>query len=260
MNVEERAKGLLKLVEAYRTQECRELIERAKAEVQDIMSRAWRREREHLHTSVEAERSRARSLIQAAQAERATRERSSGDRANAHLLSLAWPLLERGLTARWADHNQRDAWVAQALDGAFDALPAGQWTIHYAPTWSAPERAAPCIALAARLAERGAPAPSFSPAPEMVAGLIVDSGSARYDASLEGLLQDRPRLQARLLALFAARVGGHAGNAGAVSGKPSRDGGHAGNAGAVSGEPSRDGGGRAASGTVGDDAKAENQT
>ncbi len=259
MNVEERAKGLLKLVETYRTQECRELIERAKEEVKDIMSRAWRREREHLHTSVEAERSRARSLIQAARAERATRERSSGDLANAQLLDLAWPLLERGLTARWANPNQREAWVAQALAGAFDALPAGQWTIRYAPNWSGPERAAPCIALAARLAERGAPTPSFIPAPEIVAGLIVDSGSARYDASLDGLLQDRPRLQARLLALLAARDGGHAGNAGAISGKPSRDGGHAGNAGAISGKPSRDGGGRAASGTAAKDPQAEDQ-
>ncbi|HSQ06351.1 MAG TPA: hypothetical protein VLM84_01430, partial [Chromatiaceae bacterium] len=93
MNVEESAKTLLKLVEGYRSQECREAIDKARAEAAEILRRAWRREREHLHASVQAERSRARALIQAAQAERATRERASGDRQNAVLLTEAWPRL-----------------------------------------------------------------------------------------------------------------------------------------------------------------------
>jgi hypothetical protein len=206
MNVEERAKGLLKLVETYRIQECRELIDRAKAEVREILRHAWRRERDHLHTSCEAERSRARALIQAARAERATRERSSGDRANAQLLSVAWPLLKQGLLARWADTEGREAWVAQALAGAQVALPVGPWLIRHAPDWPAPGRAAPCIALAQQLAERGAPPPTFEPDGDIGAGLVVESGSARFDASLAGLLQDRTRLEARLLSLLAGQA------------------------------------------------------
>jgi hypothetical protein len=232
MNVEERAKGLLKLVETYRAQECREAIDRARAEASEILRGAWKRERDHLHVSVEAERSRARALIQAARAERATRQRTSGDRLNARLLALAWPRLLALLQGRWQDPQGRESWVAQALAAALDALPAGQWAVRHAPDWSAPEEAAPCVKLAGRLAKRQAPAPAFRADPGVAAGLIVECGAARLDASLAGLLQDRPRLEARLLALLAARDGGHAGD-------------------------SRDGGGRAASGAAAEDARPE---
>jgi len=204
MNVEDRAKELLRLVETYRAQECREVMDRARAEVREILRRAWQRERAHLHTSVEAERTRARALIQAARAERATRERTSGDRRNARLLALAWPRLRALLQARWQDPEGREAWVAQGLTTALDALPAGHWTVQHSPDWLAPEEAEPCIALAERLARRGAPAPRFVPDPGVAAGLIVECGAARLDASLDGLLLDRPRLEARLLALVAA--------------------------------------------------------
>jgi hypothetical protein len=225
MNVEERAKGLLNLVEAYRRDECREVIDRARAEASGILRRAWRAERAHLHASVEAERTRARALIQAARAERATRERASGDRRNARLLALAWPRLTAILRRRWLDPRAREAWAAQALASALDALPPGQWTVHHAPDWPAPEQAAPCVAAAGRLAKRGAPAPKFRADPDLDAGLVVECGAARLDASLAGLLQDRANLEARLLALLAARDGGHAGDAGAGPGKAIRDGG-----------------------------------
>jgi hypothetical protein len=179
-------------------------MDRARAEVREILRRAWRRERAHLHTSVEAERTRARALIQAARAERATRERTSGDRRNARLLALAWPRLRALLQARWQDPEGREAWVAQALSTALESLPAGQWTVRHAPDWLAPEAAEPCIALAELLAKQEAPAPRFTPDQELAAGLIVECGAARLDASLDGLLLDRPRLEARLLALVAA--------------------------------------------------------
>lgn len=225
MNVEERAKGLLSLVETYRTEECRAAIDRAKAEAKEILRRAWRTERGHLHTSVEAERSRARALIQAARAERATRERTSGDRRNTRLLALAWPRLTALLEARWQDPEGRESWVAQALAAALDSLPWGPWIVRHAPEWQTPEQAPPCVALAERLVRHGAPAPRFSPDPDVTAGLIVESGAARLDASLAGLIQDRARLEARLLAMLASELAtaGDAGS-GPQTGHPQRGG------------------------------------
>lgn len=206
MNVEESAKTLLKLVETYRSQECREAIDKARAEAAETLRRAWRRERDHLHTSIAAERSRARTLIQAARAERATRERTSGDRLNADLLALAWPHLRALLEARWRDPVRRETWVARALEQALGALPAGPWTVRHAPDWVAPEAAAPCVAAAARLAQVQAPAPRFLAESSIIAGLIVEGRSAVLDASLDGLLADRQQLEARLLALLAVRA------------------------------------------------------
>jgi len=203
MNAEERAQGLLKLIAGYQAQECRDAIERARAEAREILRRAWRLERDHVHTSVAAERSRARALIQAARAERATRERMSGDRFRAHLLALAWPRLMDKLHERWQDPQGREAWVAQALQAALAVLPLGPWTVRHAPDWRDGATAAPCVALAERFVGSGVPAPRFHADPAVSAGLIVESGTAQLDASLAGLLQDRARLEARLLALLA---------------------------------------------------------
>jgi vacuolar-type H+-ATPase subunit H len=208
MNVEESAKNLLKLVEGYRSQECREAMDKARAEAASILRRAWRREREHLHSSVQAERSRARALIQAAQAERATRERASGDRQNAVLLAEAWPRLRALLLARWRDPAGRETWVARALDQARRSLPAGPWTVRHAPDWAPPEAPGPSLALAAGT-KGGGQALRFLADPGIAAGLIVEGGAAVLDASLDGLLADRQRLEARLLALLAAREAGH---------------------------------------------------
>jgi hypothetical protein len=221
MNVEESAKILLTLVESYRNQECREAIDKARAEAAEVLRRAWRRERDHLHTSVEAERSRARALIQAARAERTTRERTSGDRLNADLLALAWPHLRALLAARWRDAVGRDAWVAVALGQALEALPAGSWTVRHAPDWVAPEAAGPCVAVVAKLRARLAAKPQakssdgevaalrFLADPTLAAGLIVKGGAAVLDASLDGLMADRQQLEARFLALLATRDDGH---------------------------------------------------
>jgi hypothetical protein len=62
--------------------------------------------------------------------------------------------------------------------------------------------------------------------PGIAAGLIIEGGAAVLDASLDGLLADRQRLEARLLALLAAREGGHAEGAGAALGLAAREGGH----------------------------------
>jgi hypothetical protein len=207
MNVEESAKNLLKLVEGYRSQECREAIDKARVEAAEILRRAWRREREHLHASVHAERSRARALIQAAQAERATRERASGDRRNAVLLAEAWPRLRALLSARWRDPAGRETWRARALDQARKSLPPGPWTVRHAPDWGAPGAAGPSPALAAGPKGEGR-ALRFLADPGIAAGLIIEGGAAVLDASLDGLLADRQRLEARLLALLAAREGG----------------------------------------------------
>jgi hypothetical protein len=225
MNVEESAKTLLKLVEGYRSQECRDAIDKARAEAAEILRRAWRREREHLHASVQAERSRARALIQAAQAERATRERASGDRQNAVLLADAWPRLRALLLARWRDPAGREIWVARALDQARRSLPPGPWTVRHAPDWGAPEAAGATLALAAGPKGEGR-ALRFLADPGIAAGLIIEGGAAVLDASLDGLLADRQRLEARLLALLAAREGGHAEGAGAALGLAAREGGH----------------------------------
>jgi len=200
MNLAERQQGLLKLVEDYREQECRRLLDAARQEASALLRETYRREMGQLHRRVVAERSRAQSVIQAARAERATRERRTSEHLNLDQLESAWPLLRERLLARWRVPEQRQRWAARYLRRALDLLPRSHWMVRHAPEWREPERQAMAEDLAKHLGQ----APRFQSEGRIEAGLIVESGGAVLDASLAGLLQDRARLEARLLALLGA--------------------------------------------------------
>lgn len=204
MNLAERQKGLLKLVGAYKDQECKRLLDTARQEASELLHKSYRRERERLHKRVEAERSRARSLIQAARAERATSERRTSDHLSLDLLESAWPMLRERLLARWRVPEQRQRWAARYLRQALDLLPRARWAVRHAPEWHESERQV----MAEELTEHLGQAPRFQSEGRIEAGLIVESGGAMLDASLQGLLQDRARLEARLLALLGAAKAG----------------------------------------------------
>jgi vacuolar-type H+-ATPase subunit H len=208
MNTDERERRLLVLIEDYQAAECRTLLEDARSEATALVSEAWRRARAQLHERLVSERANARSRLQAARAEHETRLRASGDRANARLLELAWPCLRQALVARWAVPRSRRIWVDHAVARARQRLPVGLWTLRHPPDWAASEWAP----LEAQLTNALDRAPHFRADGALTAGLVIEADGAVLDASLDGLLRDRRRIEARLLALLArhsthARVG-----------------------------------------------------
>ncbi|EGV16039.1 hypothetical protein [Thiocapsa marina] len=199
MKLEERERGLLSLIEEYRDAECRTLLETARAEAQTLLADAYRRARAQLHARVVSERANARSRLHAARAEHDTRRRASGDRANARLLELAWPRLHEALSRRWAHAETRAIWARHAIAQARRRLPHGLWTVRHPPVWSAVE----WEPFEAELTRVLGQAPHFRADGAVSAGLVIEAQGAVLDASLEGLLRDRRRLEARLLAMLA---------------------------------------------------------
>ena len=200
MNLDERKAGILRLIEGYRESECRALLVSARAEARALLARVYREERARLHQRVAAERADLRMRIQAARAERDTRERASSERANARVLASAWPRLRQALAERWADPGGRRGWVENALAQARRVLPVGVWTVRHAPGWTRPEWQPLAEGLAASLGAE----PRILAEGDLVAGLTIETNGAALDASLDGLLRDRTRIEARLLALLAA--------------------------------------------------------
>jgi hypothetical protein len=198
MNLEERKAALLKLVEDYREEECRRILDAAREEAGRMIAETYRRERAYLHERIVAERSRAQARIQAARAERATRERWAGERISTGLLASAWPRLRSRLAARWQEPEGRRAWTERYLAEALQLLPKGRWQIRHAAGWGESERRD----LAERLSEHLGRAPRFETDGRLDAGLVIEWEGAVLDASLEGLMLDRGRLEARLLALL----------------------------------------------------------
>ncbi len=200
MKTAQREAALIRLVEDYRDQECRRLLQEAESQARGLLHQAFRRERGNLHQRVVAERARAAGLIQAAKAERSTRERRRGEKGDAAMLDAAWPRLRACLLQRWADPTARRLWVGSHLDQALALLPAEEWVIRHADGWPAVEREQ----AVARVVGRGGARPQLQLDTDLQAGLIISAGGAGLDASIEGLLRDRARVEARLLALGRA--------------------------------------------------------
>jgi hypothetical protein len=196
VNIDEREQGLLKLVADYREQECRRILGEAEARARTLRRQAFARQRVALHQRIIAERSRAQSLIQAAEAERATRVRRRSEQRDAALMSAAWPLLRQALQDRWDAPDSRQRWVALAFSEAQHRLPHGGWVVRHPRSWPEAERAA----TARQLEAEGEP-PRFRGDDDIAAGVIITAGGAELDMSLDGLLRDRARLEARIIAL-----------------------------------------------------------
>jgi len=210
MNVEERERMLLKLVEDWREQECRKIIAEAEARAAELRKQAFSRERAALHQRVVAERSRARSLIQAARAERMTRERRRSEHGDALVIGEAWPRLRARLTERWRDPEGRARWVAGALQQALARLPHRGWVIRHPSDWMADEQSR----LAADVETETGHMPTLEPDANLVAGLVIGGSGALLDMSVDGLLRDRAHIDARLLALWRGLDQGTPGSAG----------------------------------------------
>jgi hypothetical protein len=201
MKLEDRRKALLLVVQEYREQECRRLLDAAQAEAAGLIRDTFRKQRSLLHNRVVAERARAQARIQAARAERATRDRRRTEQASIVLLEAAWPLLRARLADLWSVPERRRAWTERYLRRGLELLPRGRWEVRHAAAWSESERGDAVQELSRRLGR----SPRFETDGGMEAGLIIACEGAVLDASLEGLLRDRQRLEARLLALLEER-------------------------------------------------------
>jgi hypothetical protein len=199
MSLEDRERGMLRLVAEQRDEACRRLLAEAEQAAREILRQTHRKERAHLHRRILEERARIQARIQAVEAERVTRERRQQARSSAGILEQAWPLLQLGLAQRWQDADGRRRWVGRSVRQALGALPAGAWTLRHAPGWPAAEQQAVREQLTRELGVE----PQLRSDSTIEAGVIIDSGGACLDASLRGLLADRQRLEARLLALLA---------------------------------------------------------
>ncbi len=200
MKTQEREQALLRLIEQYRDQACRQLRDAARARASELIRRAYAKARVTLHQRVLAERSRAQGIIQVAEAERATRLRRRGEQRDAAVIDAAWPRLREAMLARWSAAETRRIWVDTHLTQALALLPPGQWRVRHAVDWPLDERAE----ATARIEVVSGRPPVLSADPQIPAGLILASARAVLDASLDGLLRDRERIEARLLALWHA--------------------------------------------------------
>lgn len=197
MNLDDRMKALLDLVEQFRARRCAELIEPARAEARETIRVALAESRRRVRTAIAEERKRYATEVGAVEAALATDRRLASQRHSVRLLGAAWHILRARLVARWDNAETRAQWVMAHLDRALKAVPrhAAGWQIEHHPAWSDDERAV----ARERLRVEGVMPVQFEAATGIAAGFRVVSGHNVLDATLEGLVADRTQLEGRLL-------------------------------------------------------------
>jgi vacuolar-type H+-ATPase subunit H len=202
MNVEARERELLAVVEAYRVEECARLVRAAREEATRLVRQAHREARRRVQRVVSEDRARIRDEVRAAESELATLRRMREQRAALALLEAAWKGLRPALQARWTDPPARAAWVRAVVAQARAHLPAGAWTVSYPPGLAATERET----LRKLLVEASGQEPALASVPTLRAGLLLRSGHAMLDGSIDGLLANREWVESRLLGLLERRA------------------------------------------------------
>ena len=192
-----------KLVEALRSHgesRCRELQQDAGRRAEALLGDSRRKLLARGRQAVAEERLRRVAALQQAR----NRVQAEGDRRRQQLyatvLREGWPLLVRELQQRWASENGRRAWCRSVLDEAVAALPPDGWSIEHPQDLPADD----CRWLAGRLGTldvRNAALHGDSGCP---AGLRITRESACVDATIDGLLRQRERIEGQLLAAWEA--------------------------------------------------------
>jgi hypothetical protein len=199
-----KVRNLLQVVEQHRDRQCARLTEAANRKAHEIVTTAWREERERLHREVTRVREEVRQKLVSVEAQHQTRRRQRRQAKDQALLSHACDALRDELVQRWQDASGRQQWSASVVRQAADALLGKTWTIQHPRDWPAGERAA----VARQVEELCGESPQFEPDSRLDAGLRICSPGACVDGSLDGLLHDGTDIAAQLLAKCELEPGG----------------------------------------------------
>lgn len=191
--------ALEEVVEASREGRCRDLFEDARRNAGETVKRAHRENRARMRAAIEEQRKRMDETLAATRARIATRERQRRQQADNERLRMAWSRLEQVLLERWQDANHRSRWIQALLEAALVRLPGDPWRIEHPAGFDPAELSSMIAQISGRC---GGEAPTFASHENIHAGLRILAGGARVDGTVGGLLTDRGRVEAELLALL----------------------------------------------------------
>ena len=116
----------------------------------------------------------------------------------ASMLQDGWPALVEELERRWSEPGLRAAWCDMVARRAVSAFGRTPWTIEHPASWTDDDGER----LGHALAGLGVPSATFVLDASATAGLRVRHGTACLDATIDGLLAERARVEGRLLAAW----------------------------------------------------------
>lgn len=198
-----RVRHLLEVVLQHRDEKCQAIREQAEDEARALLQTAWREARERLHNDNAVTRRMVVQQLASHEAQQQTRRRQQRQASDKILLVAAREALQAALLQRWQQPLSRQLWCEALADAAAITLDGREWTIEHPVDWPVSEQQA----LQARIKSLSGKTPRLQAAGDIDAGLRICAGATCMDATRNGLLHDRERIDAELLALCADFTG-----------------------------------------------------
>jgi hypothetical protein len=191
-----RIRHLLQVVERHREERCNALLEQAQSQARQVLKQAHGEARTRVHADILEVREQYRQKISSAQARELTRARQRRQKADRELLMTILEPLHVALLRRWRRYETRQQWIRALVQQASATLVSTHWCIEHPADWPLQER----TALEVQLNREVQSALRFEAQASIPAGLRIGAGGAYVDGTVEGLLRDRTRIEALLLA------------------------------------------------------------
>ena len=204
--LDSKVRYLLDVVAQRRDEKCAAIRATAQAEAKALVQTAWREARERLHNDNAETRRQIEHQLASHEAQQQTRLRQQRQASDEVLLVTTREALQAALLQRWQQPASRQQWCEALVNAAVTTLDGKVWTVEHPADWPMSEHAA----LLARIKSLCGKQPRLQANADISAGLRICTGGTCMDATIDGLLHDRERIDAELLALCTECAGGDA--------------------------------------------------
>jgi hypothetical protein len=190
--------ALLKLLEHSRRDHCREVLEKAALQADEIRQRARKQAREKIRQAVREERDRMDNEVRMVEAEIETEQRRRGRQRDLALITSGSNQLAAALQTRWENPDHRRQWSIAALGEAAAVLRSRDWSLEHPADLAEDERNE--IMGHARSHYQATVKARSTEA--FGAGIRIHCQGVLIDMSIPGLLANESSIEGELLAEF----------------------------------------------------------
>ena len=196
---------LLGVVFESRDKRCQQVRDDAQQQARSIVRLAHSKGRVRMHHHIDALREKYRVRVTAAIARNQTLLRRQHQKEDRAMLELAWPLLREAMLALWDDTVSRHKWLDAAIASASAGLREHGWRIEHPAGLS--DGDIKRINLASGH-EKGRGL-ELSACGDIEAGIRIIARGTVIDATLNGLLQQKTAIEARMIARIRQGAASH---------------------------------------------------
>lgn len=193
---EAQTEAMLESLRRYEVQQIELLLGRSHGVAAELIRDAHRRAREHMHRRIEQERRRLHEAEESANARLAAKKRVAAYADLNASISAAWGLLPKALQVRWASPENRREWCDMILRLTRRLLQGPHILVEHPADWGKAERRRFLDEVGQFFGQRA----EARAVAGLDAGLRVWAGDACLDGSVAGLLAQRNRIEAQLVA------------------------------------------------------------